>query len=69
MTDASSFDTARLQQLGVPLRQLYGQTEISGISCIHRGDDILFHTVGVPLPGTEIRIADDGEILSRSPAA
>ena len=54
--------------IGVPLRQLYGQTEISGISCVHRGDDILFHTVGVPLPGTEIRIADDGEILSRSPA-
>jgi long-chain acyl-CoA synthetase len=54
--------------IGVPLRQLYGQTEISGISCIHRGDDILFHTVGVPIPGTEIRIADDGEVLSRSPA-
>jgi len=54
--------------IGVPLRQIYGQTEISGISCIHRSDDIQFHTVGIPIPGTEIRISDDGEILSRSPA-
>src|SRR5207302_8013658 len=44
--------------LGVPLRQIYGQTEISGISCIHRGDDIQFHTVGKPIPGTEIRISE-----------
>jgi len=39
--------------MGVPLRQIYGQTEISGISCVHRGD---------------VRIAEDGEILSRSRA-
>jgi long-chain acyl-CoA synthetase len=54
--------------IGVPLRQIYGQTEISGISCIHRGDDIRFHTVGQPIPGTEVRISDRGEILSRSAA-
>jgi long-chain acyl-CoA synthetase len=54
--------------IGVPLRQIYGQTEISGISCIHRGDDIRFHTVGKPIPGTEVRISDRGEILSRSAA-
>src|SRR5919109_306874 len=54
--------------LGVPLRQIYGQTEISGISCIHRGDDIQFHTVGKPIPGTELQISDRGEILSRSAA-
>jgi long-chain acyl-CoA synthetase len=52
--------------MGVPLKQIYGQTEISGISCIHREDDILFHSVGVPIPGTEVKISDDGEILSRS---
>ncbi len=52
--------------IGVPLRQIYGQTEIAGISCIHREGDIAFHTVGVPIPGTEIRIAENGEILSRS---
>jgi len=54
--------------IGVPLRQIYGQTEISGISCIHRGDDIRFHTVGKPIPGTEVRISERGEILSRSAA-
>jgi long-chain acyl-CoA synthetase len=54
--------------LGVPLRQIYGQTEISGVSCIHAGEDIQFHTVGRPIPGTEIAISEAGEILSRSPA-
>jgi long-chain acyl-CoA synthetase len=54
--------------MGVPLRQIYGQTEISGISCVHRGDEIRFHTVGKPIPGTEVRISEDGEILSRSRA-
>ena len=54
--------------LGVPLKQIYGQTEISGISCIHRDDDIQFHTVGTPIPETEVRISETGEILSRSPA-
>ncbi len=52
--------------LGVPLRQIYGQTEIAGISCIHRETDIAFHTVGVPIPGTDVKIAENGEILSRS---
>jgi long-chain acyl-CoA synthetase len=54
--------------MGVPLKQIYGQTEISGISCIHRQDDIQFHTVGVPIPETEVRISERGEILSRSPS-
>src|SRR3954466_5090116 len=54
--------------IGVPLRPIYGQTEISGISCIHRGDAIRFHTVGVPIPGTEVKISDTGEILSKSRA-
>jgi long-chain acyl-CoA synthetase len=59
--------------LGLNLKQIYGQTEISGISCIHRRGDIDFDTVGMPIPGTEIRIHDPdlsgvGEIVSRSPA-
>ena len=52
--------------LGVPLKQIYGQTEISGISCIHYDGDVQFHTVGKPIPGTEVKISPDGEILSRS---
>jgi len=54
--------------MGVNLKQIYGQTEISGISVLHRDGDVKFQTVGLPLPETEIRVADNGEILSRSPA-
>ena len=54
--------------IGVRLKQIYGQTEISGISCIHRDDRIRFHTVGEPIPQTELRIGETGEILSRSPS-
>ena len=54
--------------IGVNLKQLYGQTEVSGISVVHRDGDIRFHTVGRPFPQTEIRISEDGEILCRSPA-
>jgi long-chain acyl-CoA synthetase len=56
------------QAMGVRLKQIYGQTEISGISCIHRDQDIQSHTVGVPIPETEVRISERGEILSRSPS-
>jgi long-chain acyl-CoA synthetase len=54
--------------MGVPLKQIYGQTEIAGISCIHKDGDIQFHTVGQPIPNTEVRISESGEILSRSPS-
>ena len=54
--------------LGVNLKQIYGQTEISGISTIHCLGDVKYDTVGVPIPGTEIKISDEGEILSRSPS-
>jgi len=60
-------DTFRFfHALGVNLKQIYGQTEISGISCIHLDGDVNFDSVGKPIPGTEIRIAENGEILSRS---
>jgi long-chain acyl-CoA synthetase len=52
--------------IGVNLKQIYGQTEICGIAVTHRDDDVAFHTVGTPIPGTELRISDDGEILLRS---
>ena len=52
--------------IGVNLKQIYGQTEICGIAVVHRDDDIAFNTVGTPIAGTEIQIADNGEILLRS---
>jgi long-chain acyl-CoA synthetase len=54
--------------LGVNLKQIYGQTEISGISTIHRSGDVKYDTVGMPIPGTEIKISEEGEILSKSPS-
>ena len=54
--------------LGVNLKQIYGQTEIAGISIVHRDGDVKFDTVGTPIPETEVRITEEGEILSRSPS-
>ncbi len=54
--------------LGVNLKQIYGQTEIAGISIVHRDGDVKFDTVGTPIPETEVRITEEGEILSKSPS-
>ncbi|MBC15843.1 MAG: long-chain fatty acid--CoA ligase [Desulfovibrio sp.] len=54
--------------IGVNLKQIYGQTEIAGISCIHREGEVDFTSVGAPIPETEVEISEEGEILSRSPA-
>ena len=54
--------------IGVNLKQIYGQTEICGIAVLHRDEDVRFHSVGVPIPGTELKIDDSGEILLRSPS-
>jgi long-chain acyl-CoA synthetase len=48
--------------IGVNIKQLYGSTEAQ-VHTLHVGDDVRFETVGVPPPGMEIKIADDGEIL------
>lgn len=62
-------DTFRFfHALGVNLKQIYGQTEISGISCIHRDGDVDFTSVGMPIPEAEIVISPEGEILSKSPS-
>ena len=58
------------QALGVPLRQIYGQTETAGAYTVHLADDVDMNTVGKPFPGVEIRIvAPDengvGEIVAR----
>jgi len=54
------------QSIGVNLKQIYGQTEIVGIAYMHRDGDIRPETVGKPLPGTECKISEIGEILSKS---
>lgn len=52
--------------LGIKLRQLYGQTENGAFNAIQSPDEVKLHTVGKPLPGVEVKIADDGEILLRA---
>jgi long-chain acyl-CoA synthetase len=54
------------QAIGVNLKQIYGQTEITGIAYMHLDGDVLPDTVGKPLPGTELKISEEGEILSKS---
>ncbi|MCX5863223.1 MAG: AMP-binding protein [Deltaproteobacteria bacterium] len=51
--------------IGIPLREVYGQTEGTGPTCIHQGDSIELGNVGPALPGVEVCINDDGEILVR----
>jgi long-chain acyl-CoA synthetase len=52
--------------IGVPVRECYGMTEMSGISFMPRDDEIkVGGFVGKPIPGVEARLAEDGEILQR----
>jgi long-chain acyl-CoA synthetase len=51
--------------LGLDLRQVFGQSECSGIATTHRGDDVRPETVGVPIPDVEVKLSEDGEILVR----
>lgn len=59
---------AFFHSLGVNLKQIYGQTEIAGISCVHRDGRVHFWTMGYPIANTDLRITDEGEIISRSPS-
>lgn len=52
---------------GLPIREVYGQTEDTGPTAIHQGDDIKLGTVGKPIPGVEVKIAEDEEILVKGP--
>ena len=55
------------RSIGVNLKQLYGQTETGVYVCKQPNGKVKLDTVGPPLPGVEIRIADNGEVQVKSP--
>lgn len=57
------------RSLGINLKQLYGQTEASVFIAQQPDGQVRSDTVGVASPGVEIRIADNGEVLYRSPGS
>jgi long-chain acyl-CoA synthetase len=55
--------------LGINVKQLYGMTESSVFIAIQRDGDARLDTVGTPIPGVDIRISEQGEVLFHSPGA
>jgi long-chain acyl-CoA synthetase len=61
-------DVARwFDAAGLPIIEGYGLTENSAAACVVRPEDLVFGSVGQPLPGTQVKIAEDGEVLLRGP--
>ncbi len=55
------------RSIGINLKQLYGSTETAVFVCLQPDHEVKADTVGVPITGVEIRVADSGEILVKSP--
>ena len=55
------------RSIGINLKQLYGSTETAVFVCLQPDHEARADTVGVPIDGVEIKLADNGEILVKSP--
>ena len=62
-------DTYRFfRSFGINLKQVWGSTELAGLAALQRDGEADPDTVGPAIPGTEVRIAENGEVLIRSGA-
>ncbi|MEK0416594.1 MAG: hypothetical protein RI949_600 [Pseudomonadota bacterium] len=55
------------RSIGVNLKQLYGSTETAVFVCLQPDHEAKSDTVGIPIEGVEIRVADNGEVMVKSP--
>jgi long-chain acyl-CoA synthetase len=55
------------RSIGINLKQLYGSTETAVFVCLQPDHEAKADTVGVPIEGVEIKLADNGEIMVKSP--
>ncbi len=55
------------RSIGINLKQLYGSTETSVYVCVQPDGHVRADTVGPPLPGVQVRIRDNGEIMLKTP--
>ncbi|MBB5165352.1 long-chain fatty acid--CoA ligase [Mycobacterium sp. AZCC_0083] len=53
--------------IGIPLREVYGLSETTGVVSLAAASDVRAGTVGPPLPSAQVRLAEDGELLVRGP--
>ncbi len=53
--------------LGIPILEVWGMSETTGVSTMTTPDNLKIGTVGPPIRGMEVRLADDGELLVRGP--
>jgi long-chain acyl-CoA synthetase len=56
------------RSIGINLKQLYGSTETCAYVCLQPDGNIKFDSVGLPAPGVEVKLADNGEVLVKSAA-
>jgi long-subunit acyl-CoA synthetase (AMP-forming) len=51
--------------IGIPICEVWGMSELTSIATLVPRDDLRFGTVGKPIPGVELKLDDDGEVLVR----
>ncbi len=54
--------------IGIPIGELWGMSETCGVGTFNPPEKVKLGTVGPPLPGVEVRLAEDGEVMVRGPS-